>query len=178
MGKCTDDRGGSFQPAICASCRQRIRPRDFARHDRQGNPRIRFCVSLGHPTGKKQRSHSPPSENRVPHRYISPAKSRSSGSWRKSWIHIEFPSAVRNRVRCFTRARDSTWTKLVLRYVRPVAKSLDIDWYGSHGFRPGSASNLHELDADEEIVQRVLRHARSPVPKDATSRRSIRRWRQ
>jgi hypothetical protein len=27
--------------------------------------------------------------------------------------------------------------KLVLRDVRPVAKSLDIDWYGLHGFRRG-----------------------------------------
>jgi len=30
--------------------------------------------------------------------------------------------------------------KLVLRFVRPVAKSLDIDWYGLHGFRRGIAS--------------------------------------
>jgi integrase len=51
--------------------------------------------------------------------------------------------------------------KLVLRDVRPVAKSLDIDWYGLHGFRRGIASNLYELGADEKIVQRVLRHAKS-----------------
>jgi hypothetical protein len=32
--------------------------------------------------------------------------------------------------------------RLVLRFVRPVAKSLDIDWYGLHGlFRRGIASN-------------------------------------
>jgi hypothetical protein len=49
--------------------------------------------------------------------------------------------------------------KLVLSYVRPVAKSLDIDWYGLHGSRRGIASNLYELGADEKIVQRVLRHA-------------------
>ena len=56
--------------------------------------------------------------------------------------------------------------KLILRFVRPVAKSLDIDWYGLHGFRRGIASNLYELGADEKIVQRVLRHAKSHVTKD------------
>jgi integrase len=56
--------------------------------------------------------------------------------------------------------------KLVLRDVRPVANSLDIDWYGLHGFRRGIASNLYELCADEKIVQRVLRHAKSHVTKD------------
>jgi integrase len=56
--------------------------------------------------------------------------------------------------------------KLVLRFVRPVAKSLDIGWYGLHGFRRGIASNLYELGADEKIVQRVLRHAKSHVTKD------------
>ena len=56
--------------------------------------------------------------------------------------------------------------KLVLRDVRPVAKSLEIDWYGLHGFRRGIASNLYELGADEKIVQRVLRHAKSHVTKD------------
>jgi integrase len=56
--------------------------------------------------------------------------------------------------------------KLVLKFVRPVARSLDIDWYGLHGFRRGIASNLYELGADEKIVQRVLRHTKSHVTKD------------
>src|SRR5262249_45214618 len=56
--------------------------------------------------------------------------------------------------------------KLVFRYVRPVAKSFAIAWYGLHGFRRGIASNLYELGADEKIVQRVLRHAKSHVTKD------------
>jgi len=38
--------------------------------------------------------------------------------------------------------------------------------YGLHGFRRGIASNLYELGADEQIVQRVLRHAKSHVTKD------------
>ena len=50
--------------------------------------------------------------------------------------------------------------------VRPVVESLKIDWYGWHGFRRGIASNLYELGADEKIVQRVLRHAKSHVTKD------------
>ena len=37
---------------------------------------------------------------------------------------------------------------------------------GLHGFRRGIASNLYELGADEKIVQRVLRHAKSHVTKD------------
>jgi len=47
-----------------------------------------------------------------------------------------------------------------------VAKNLEIDWYDLHGFRRGIASNLYELGADEKIVQRVLRHAKSHVTKD------------
>jgi integrase len=56
--------------------------------------------------------------------------------------------------------------KLAERVVRPVVESLKIDWYGWHGFRRGIASNLYELAADEKIVQRVLRHAKSHVTKD------------
>jgi len=52
------------------------------------------------------------------------------------------------------------------RKVRPVVTSLKIDWYGWHGFRRGIASNLYELGADEKIVQRILRHAKSHVTKD------------
>jgi integrase len=52
------------------------------------------------------------------------------------------------------------------RRVRPVVASLKIDWYGWHGFRLGIASNLYELGADEKIVQRILRHAKSHVTKD------------
>jgi integrase len=52
------------------------------------------------------------------------------------------------------------------RRVRPVVESLGIVWYGWHGFRRGIASNLYELGADEKIVQRVLRHAKSHVTKD------------
>jgi hypothetical protein len=33
-------------------------------------------------------------------------------------------------------------------------------------FRRGIASNLYELGADEKIVRRILRHAKSPVTKD------------
>jgi integrase len=56
--------------------------------------------------------------------------------------------------------------KLARQVVRPVVESLNIDWYGWHGFRRGIASNLYELGADEKIVQRVLRHAKSHVTKD------------
>ena len=52
------------------------------------------------------------------------------------------------------------------RRVRPIVESLKIDWYGWHGFRRGVASNLYELGADEKIVQRILRHAKSHVTKD------------
>jgi integrase len=52
------------------------------------------------------------------------------------------------------------------RQVRRVVESLNVEWYGLHAFRRGIASNLYELGADEKIVQRVLRHARSHVTKD------------
>jgi len=41
-----------------------------------------------------------------------------------------------------------------------------LEWYGWHGFRRGIASNLYELGADENVVQRVLRHAKSHVTKE------------
>jgi integrase len=56
--------------------------------------------------------------------------------------------------------------KLASRVVRPVVESLNMGWYGWHGFRRGIASNLYELGADEKVVQRVLRHAKSHVTKD------------
>jgi integrase len=45
-------------------------------------------------------------------------------------------------------------------------KRIGMDWYGWHGFRRGIASNLYELGADEKVVQRILRHAKSHVTKD------------
>jgi len=50
--------------------------------------------------------------------------------------------------------------------LRQNTPSNNIDRYGWHGFRRGIASNLYELGADEKIVQRVLRHAKSHVTKD------------
>ena len=67
----------------------------------------------------------------------------------------------------FHSARGSTWTSISWfsgMFVR--LPRVSIDWYGLHGFRRGIASNLYELGADEKIVQRVLRHAKSHVTKD------------
>jgi hypothetical protein len=50
--------------------------------------------------------------------------------------------------------------------IRPVVESLGLEWYGWHGFRRGIASNLYELGADEKVVQRTLRLAKSHVTKD------------
>jgi integrase len=56
--------------------------------------------------------------------------------------------------------------KLAQLVIRPVVELIGLDWYGMHSFRRGIASNLYELGADEKIVQRVLRHAKSHVTKD------------
>ena len=56
--------------------------------------------------------------------------------------------------------------KLAQRTIRPVVDLIGLEWHGWHGFRRGIASNLYELGADEKIVQRVLRHAKSHVTKD------------
>jgi integrase len=56
--------------------------------------------------------------------------------------------------------------KLAQQVIRPVVEALELDWYGWHGFRRGVASNLYELGADEKVVQRILRHAKSHVTKD------------
>jgi len=39
-------------------------------------------------------------------------------------------------------------------------------WYGWHGFRRGIASTLYELEANEKVVQRIVRNAKSHVTKD------------
>jgi integrase len=56
--------------------------------------------------------------------------------------------------------------KLAQQVIRPVVEALGLDWYGWHGFRRGIASNLYELGADEKVVQRILRHAKSHVTRD------------
>ena len=56
--------------------------------------------------------------------------------------------------------------KLAQQVIRPVVEALKLDWYGWHGFRRGIASNLYELGADEKVVQRILRHAKSHVTRD------------
>ena len=56
--------------------------------------------------------------------------------------------------------------KLAQRVIRPVIKSIALDWYGWHGFRRGIASNLYDLAADEKVVQRILRHAKPHVTKE------------
>ena len=56
--------------------------------------------------------------------------------------------------------------KLAQRVIRPVIKSIALDWYGCQGFRRGIASNLYDLAADEKVVQRILRHAKPHVTKE------------
>jgi integrase len=55
--------------------------------------------------------------------------------------------------------------KLAQRVIRPV-EAIGLPWFGWHGFRPGIASNLYQLGANETIVQRILRHAKQHVTKD------------
>jgi integrase len=56
--------------------------------------------------------------------------------------------------------------KLAQRVIRPVVETIGLEWYGWHGFRRGIALNLYALGADEKVVQRILRHAKSHVTKD------------
>jgi integrase len=63
--------------------------------------------------------------------------------------------------------------KLAQQVIRPLVRGIGLEWYGWHGFRRGTATNLYELGADEKVVQRILRHAKSHVPKIVTSKPSI-----
>ena len=56
--------------------------------------------------------------------------------------------------------------KLARRVIYPLVRNIGMEWYGWHGFRRGIASNLYELGANEKVVQRILRHAKSHVTKD------------
>ena len=57
-------------------------------------------------------------------------------------------------------------TRTKFRVVRSFGERHGMEWYGWHGFRRGIASNLYELGADEKVVQRILRHAKSHVTKE------------
>ena len=56
--------------------------------------------------------------------------------------------------------------RLGQRVVRLAVESLRLEWHGWHGFRPGIASNLYELGANDKIVQRILRHAKPHVTRE------------
>src|SRR6266481_10157044 len=56
--------------------------------------------------------------------------------------------------------------KLAQRVVRPAIEAIGLPWYGWHGFRRGIASNLYALGADDKVVQRILRYAKSHVTKE------------
>ena len=66
--------------------------------------------------------------------------------------------------------------KLVLRFVRPVAKSLDIDWYGLHGFRRGIASNLMKSARTKKSSNASCVMQSRMSRRIAILRRSTRRW--
>jgi integrase len=51
--------------------------------------------------------------------------------------------------------------KLAQQVIRRLVRNIGMEWYGWHGFRRGIASNLYALGADDKIVQRILRHAKS-----------------
>jgi integrase len=56
--------------------------------------------------------------------------------------------------------------ELAQQVIRPLVRNIGMEWYGWHGFRRGIASNLYALGADDKIVQRILRHAKSHVTKE------------
>ena len=45
-------------------------------------------------------------------------------------------------------------------------ETLGLERYGWHGFRRGIASNLYELGAKDEVVQRILLYAKPHVTKE------------
>jgi hypothetical protein len=47
------------------------------------------------------------------------------------------------------------------RHVQLLGRLVGICWHGWHGFRRGIASNLYELGANDNVVQRILRHAKT-----------------
>ncbi len=43
--------------------------------------------------------------------------------------------------------------------IQPILLSVGLVWYGYHSFRRGLATVLHDLEVDDETIQRVLRHS-------------------
>ena len=43
--------------------------------------------------------------------------------------------------------------------VVPLAVNAGVQWYGSHAFRRGLATNLHRLGVSDKTIQRILRRA-------------------
>lgn len=56
--------------------------------------------------------------------------------------------------------------KVGRRIIRPAVEAIRLEWYGWHACRPGIASHLFELGANEKVVQRILRHAKPHVTKE------------
>jgi len=62
--------------------------------------------------------------------------------------------------------RPMAMDKLAQKVIRPAIEAIALPWYGWHGFRRGTASNLYALGADDKVVQRVLRHAKPHVTRE------------
>jgi hypothetical protein len=56
--------------------------------------------------------------------------------------------------------------KIGQRVIRPVLVDTRLPWYAWHAFRGGLASNLYELEAQDEVVQRILRHSKPHVTRE------------
>jgi len=52
------------------------------------------------------------------------------------------------------------------RVIQPALEANRIAWYGWHAFRRGLASNLYATNAQDILVQRILRHAKAHVTRD------------
>jgi len=44
------------------------------------------------------------------------------------------------------------------RVIKPVFKANGLEWKGWHAYRRGLATNLHELEVPNKVIQAILRH--------------------
>jgi integrase len=60
--------------------------------------------------------------------------------------------------------------EVVRRVIRPALEAIGLPWHGWHAFRRGLASNLYAMGAPDKVVQRILRHSRPQLPRNAILR--------
>jgi integrase len=60
---------------------------------------------------------------------------------------------------------------MVCEVIIPTLKDKSVEWHGWHAFRGGLATNLHQLEVADIVIQAILRHSDVAVTREAYIKR-------